>query len=986
LLKTTFPKEFYLIKGKFIPKIHGGKGGGGGKGCFAAGTLIDTRNGKVPIEKITPGLEVLSFDSEGNYSFNKVTETYFHSKQRVSKYTLWNKVELLVTDNHWAYTENGTFKEFKHFSVDEALVGSKEEKYPIVKVETNYSIEDVYNFTVENNHTYIANSILVHNKGGGKGGGGGGGGGSEADDTLFSTDLLFVLSALGEGPIYRVNPNGPQDIEINEGPIDDLLNIEGDGLLNTDVFYYAYNTGTLNQAPLGVFGQEVTSPQSLANPVTLKKGNRPGVPPSSIRYMSTTVGTAWDQLTFKFNIANLAVMDNQGNINGHSLEVQVSVYDISGANLLVSINKTVSGKTTSTYKFEIDVIIPKASVSSAGYKFSVVKLSDDSANSKTQDSVVFYGWDEIQYGERAYPRTSLIGYVIKATDEFKGTVPTVTSMVKGLLCRVPSNYNQPILENGEIDWRQVEVSDALRASSGFYLQKFGSTLQSDTNPVIYDGLWDGSFVYNWTQNPVWIVFDLLTNSTYGLGIPLNNVDKYNFYKVAQYCDAVEQKTGKFVGVSATADGSWRYKPRGSYSGNREVLIGLPNGTSIKERRFICDIILSSKKQVMDTINQITGLFRGILFYSAGKLALNVDMPDELPMAIFNETNIIDGSLILSGTKESDIITGVEVNFIDPLNHFRRETLRIDDDNILREVNHIENVKSLDLSGCTRRSQATRFGQYLLASGKYLRRKVDFESSIEAIHLTVGDIISVSTKVTGTSWGHAGRIFANSTVGNSNVFVEHFTYPSIANTIFTANTNPLALRVIKQNSDRVDYYLLSNTNYQLRNTGNVINGFDHGRLVVQKRFNPTTRTFEGNPYAWTANTVPIRHDMWTLGEVDPGNIFTSQSDKLFKVTQVSRTDDHNIRVSGIEYISNVYIDSEIQISYSPIQYKDFSSSLTAPPTPGLDLVSRPTRNPDGSVSYALDINSSTDTTGYPISIKTQFEISYPGSVVDIIGVY
>ena len=580
----------------------------------------------------------------------------------------------------------------------------------------------------------------------------------------------------------------------------------------------------------------------------------------------------------------------------------------------------------------------------------------------------------------------MVAYVIKATNEYKGTPPSVSSMVKGLLCRVPSNYNQPILENGEIDWRQIEVSDASRASSGYFLQKTGSTVQTDTNPVIYYGLWDGSFVYNWTQNPVWIVYDLLTNKTYGLGIPLENIDKYNFYKASQYCDAIDQKTGSYVGVNATADGSWRYKPRSTNTGIRQILQGLTNGSPIKERRFVCDIILTTKKQVMDTISQVTALFRGMLFYSAGKLTLNVDMPDELPMAVFNETNIIDGSLALSGTKESDIITGVEISFIDPLNHYKREVLRIDDDNILREVNHIENVKNLDLAGCTRRSQATRFAQYLLASGKYLRRKAEFKSSVEAIHLTVGDIISVATRVTGTSWGFAGRVFTDGQLGNSNVYLEHFTVPGLSNSIFNSNTNPLALRILKQESDRVDYYLISNSSFELINTGNTISGYDVARVKTVQRFNPTTKTWGVSPYVFTANTLPAKNDLWTLGEVDPVNIFTSQSDKLFKITQVSRTDDHDIQISGVEYISNVYVDSETQIDYTPVQYEDISSSLIPPPAPVLTLNSRSVRNTDGSISYVLDINSSTDTTGYPVSISTLFEIAYPTELADITGTY
>ena len=60
--------------------------------------------------------------------------------------------------------------------------------------------------------------------GGAKGGKGGGGGGAVEDpNSLFSTDIVFITAGLGEGPVYRINPNGPQDIEIGDNNIDDLI-------------------------------------------------------------------------------------------------------------------------------------------------------------------------------------------------------------------------------------------------------------------------------------------------------------------------------------------------------------------------------------------------------------------------------------------------------------------------------------------------------------------------------------------------------------------------------------------------------------------------------------------------------------------------------------------------------------------------------------------------------------------------------------------
>ncbi|MGC6299296.1 hypothetical protein, partial [Pasteurella multocida] len=54
----------------------------------------------------------------------------------------------------------------------------------------------------------------------------------------------------------------------------------------------------------------------------------------------------------------------------------------------------------------------------------------------------------------------------------------------------------------------------------------------------YTGFWDGTFKIAWTNNPAWILYDLMTNKRYGLGWRLGefNVDKWALYQAAQYCD------------------------------------------------------------------------------------------------------------------------------------------------------------------------------------------------------------------------------------------------------------------------------------------------------------------------------------------------------------------------------------------------------------------------------------------------------------------
>ena len=73
--------------------------------------------------------------------------------------------------------------------------------------------------------------------------------------------------------------------------------------------------------------------------------------------------------------------------------------------------------------------------------------------------------------------------------------------------------------------------------------------------------------------------------------------------------------------------------------------------------------------------------------------------------------------------------------------------------------------------------------------------------------------------------------SNSTFGNS------------TSSLFTSNTGPLALRVIKMDSDRIDLYLLSKTDFTLTTTDNVSTGVDQARVKVIQRFNRITKQFD-----------------------------------------------------------------------------------------------------------------------------------------------
>ena len=255
----------------------------------------------------------------------------------------------------------------------------------------------------------------------------------------------------------------------------------------------------------------------------------------------------------------------------------------------------------------------------------------------------------------------------------------------------------------------------------------------------------------------------------------------------------------------------------------------------------------------------------------------------------------------------------------------------------------------------------------------------FNTSTDALQLVPGDVIAVSQQSSGVAYGYGGKIRADSPVqsSNTNVFIEHFTVPSLGAVNFNANTGPLVLRVVKLASDRIDTYILSNTKFALSTTDAVTSGVDEGILNPIKRYNPITRVWDTYT-AFTSNTAPSKGDLWTFGEIEAeGDIYRAKSDKLFKVTNLDRElQDNKIKISATEYISNVYVDSDKFIDYKPTAYTDIQSSLSVPPVPNFNFSKSARRTLDGSVVVDGVLKTSTDQDGFGLTYITEYEMSKP----------
>ena len=136
--------------------------------CFVAGTLVMAVAGMVAIEKIKSGDKVISTDPETFETAEKtVLETYIRQVDKLVHLTI-NGEEIVTTDNHPFYVQGRDFIEAGNLLVGDKLISVNGEDLFVKKhqVEELDELVDVYNFKVEDYHTYFVGdcTVWVHNK------------------------------------------------------------------------------------------------------------------------------------------------------------------------------------------------------------------------------------------------------------------------------------------------------------------------------------------------------------------------------------------------------------------------------------------------------------------------------------------------------------------------------------------------------------------------------------------------------------------------------------------------------------------------------------------------------------------------------------------------------------------------------------------------------------------------------------------------------
>lgn len=135
--------------------------------CFVAGTLILTAEGLKRIEEIKTGDRVLSADTETMTSeYKTVLETFVRRTNEIIHIFVENE-EITTTIDHPFWVNGKGFVPAMNLVIGSELINDKGDIVCVenIRRETNRDGVEVFNFKVEDFHTYYVgeNGILVHN-------------------------------------------------------------------------------------------------------------------------------------------------------------------------------------------------------------------------------------------------------------------------------------------------------------------------------------------------------------------------------------------------------------------------------------------------------------------------------------------------------------------------------------------------------------------------------------------------------------------------------------------------------------------------------------------------------------------------------------------------------------------------------------------------------------------------------------------------------
>ncbi|EAU1516077.1 DUF1983 domain-containing protein [Salmonella enterica] len=482
----------------------------------------------------------------------------------------------------------------------------------------------------------------------------------EERDNLKSVQELSVIDVIGEGPIQGP-VNGLQSLLLNDTPV-----VDAQGGVNVHGVEAQWRSGEDHQSPLEGFDGSAAETLIQAEVTHDKPITR------------TITSEVVDRLRVTVGVQALQQTTDKGDRIGTSVQMDIQIQRDGFWSTVKSVIIT-NGKRTSPYMAAVIInnLPPRP------FNIRVVRITEDSTSDMLQNKTVWQGLTEIINLTQSYPNTALVGLKVDA-DQFGSQSVSRKFHCLGRIVLVPSNY--------------------------------------DPKSRTYAGLWDGTFKPAYTNNPAWIILDLLTHPRYGLGqrIGLADVDKWALYAIAQYCD----------------------QP-------------VPNGFGQDEPRMTCNVYLADRRKAYDVISDFCSVMRCMWVWTGQRMTFIQDRPSD-KVWTYTNANVVNGEFNYSYSAAKDRHNAAEIRFIDPQNGWNVSVELVEDKADIAKNGR--KVLQMDAFGCTSRGQAHRTGLWVIQTELLETQMVTFGVGAEGLRHTPGDIFEVcDSDYAGASIG--GRIVA-----------------------------------------------------------------------------------------------------------------------------------------------------------------------------------------------------------------------------------
>jgi len=332
-----------------------------------------------------------------------------------------------------------------------------------------------------------------------------------------------------------------------------------------------------------------------------------------------------------------------------------------------------------------------------------------------------------------------------------------------------------------------------------------------------------------------------------------------------------------------------------------------------EQGFTMGLYVDSPFSVRRILDMIGASGRGAATQIGSKFTCLVDRPEELPVQrfLFGMGNIEADSFSEEFLPMDDRANAVEITFFDAALGYSRQTVTVyssDFDTSGREIN----TAQITLYGCTSRDLAIRFAKYTLNKNRYLTLTGSWGADVDSLACRVNDVIECAHDI--PQFGYSGRVVSSAAsssgvvtddgtdgalteIGEDGAYAEIGIGPTITldREVTLSPSTDYIIRVRHQDDDTMETYEC---------------------LQVA-----TETTTDIVPIHTGYTKLPAQYANYSFGEV-------TTAVKEFRILRISRDQDLRRKITALEYIEEVYDDSQEVPDPEPDTDLAFIRRLTA----------------------------------------------------------